>query len=355
MEKQKFTRRQFLGIGLGVLAFPAIASAASLFTKTNGYSETGAAINGLMTVKGNTYGYLAGVKQINRQFKINSATYQAKSGDGKLCKSEWYPSAKTLDRYWYESNCKMKTSGELNTTGGVDTWYYIDETTHKPYTGWKCIEDKKTGNVNNNTAKWVFYDKSDGHMLHGEACIPRDNKTTETGWYYFDDYTGATTYGFKTLKQGLVYYHPTDGYMLYGWQNIGDGTYHFQETDGHAIDWYNRNDGGSAHTHDATAIAQLAIRCAVTADGYSDPVRVGSSQVWNTISNSTAQEYIRIVDRVTKRYHSANADPDNPAYASCTQAVAHIVRATVDPNMHCDSTLVGKLRIQWSASFVRRS
>lgn len=376
------TRRAFLVAGLGLLVSPAYAYAANLFTRTDGYSASGEAINGLLKIDSKMYCYQAGEKLVDKEFKYKGDTYRAGTGDGALLKEAWYPDAKTVKRSWFKADYKKLLEGEFNTGGN---WYYVDKSTGQIITGWKDLSDKRvyydtnTGamvhgelclgdhewyymdnasgaltkgwrfiedkkNYPERGGKWCYYDTNSGKMLYGQQVLPENNDAgAATHWYYLDDNTGAVTYGFKTLKQGRVFYERTAGYMLYGWHDIDGGTYHFQEQDGHEISWTERGTGASEHVHDAQAMAELAVRCAVTCDGYSNPIKVnpdGSNPtaVWQPISNSTAQEYIKITNRVTKQYHTNDGDSDNPAYASCTQAVAHIARACVDPNMESNST-----------------
>ena len=145
-----------------------------------------------------------------------------------------------------------------------------------------------------------------------------------------------------------------DDELADGWTDINHGTYYYDETTGTYAQWYENGTGGGyivnsgisltgedvGHETDLgrESIAKLAVRVAATVD---NPYRVGSSNVWDASmapDGEAAQEYIKIVDAYTKQYHNVDGDNSNPAYASCTQAVGHIVRATVDPNINTDST-----------------
>lgn len=112
-------------------------------------------------------------------------------------------------------------------------WYYFDNATGATTYGWRY--------VTSSGGKWVYYDGTPeaggmGWMLHGEACVRQDNDPgSPYRWYYFDDATGAVTYGWKELPSNggkRVYYLPVVGYMAYGWLTEGNVTMHLDETTG---------------------------------------------------------------------------------------------------------------------------
>lgn len=61
------------------------------------------------------------------------------------------------------------------------------------------------------------------------------NDSDASHWYYFDNYTGATTYGYKWISDPTegywgvktVFNDKSMGWMLYGWQNISGTWYYF--------------------------------------------------------------------------------------------------------------------------------
>lgn len=61
------------------------------------------------------------------------------------------------------------------------------------------------------------------------------NDSDASHWYYFDNYTGATTYGYKCISDPTegywgvktVFNDKSMGWMLYGWQNISGTWYYF--------------------------------------------------------------------------------------------------------------------------------
>ena len=139
--------------------------------------------------------------------------------DGSVA-SGWIKSSNSTF-YAVPSSGKMAV-GEIEIEG---KWYLFNAN-GVMQTGFYYLGDSAHG-------KWVYYN-SDGSMSHGEACI--------TGsWYYFDDVTGAVTYGWKYIASGskLVWYGPVngDGKMRYGWQFI-DGSKRFFNTESGALEPY---------------------------------------------------------------------------------------------------------------------
>lgn len=176
--------------------------------------------------------------------------------------------------------------------------------------------------------RWVRYDDY-GAMVKGET-VKDDN------WYYFDEQTGAMAKGLTTLPSGkTVYYDKITGVMMKGWWNADGHTWHSDTITGQIHPFYEDGRGAGA-LQSGQAIAELAVRLAPTADGYSSPIFV--SNAWTKVSNPEAQEYIRTMELVTEPY--TDNYTANPALASCTQAAGHVIRATVDPDAYIQDTAI---------------
>lgn len=368
------TRRSVVLAGLGAVLFVPISAMADVVTKV-GYKADGTPWSGLVTVEGKTYLYEAGEKFCGGQREFHGSRYFHKDGhmavdedvewsdgtkhhygtDGLLKdvakKSGWVTDDDGVLRYYedgkYLAGCERAIATDAS-GAKVDPapWYYFQDDGSLAH-GWRYLADND---------KWVYYDLASGKMLKGEAYVPCNNEVgAQCKWYLFDQDTGACTYGWATLGDGrTVYYHKTEGWMFHGWADVDHGTYRFDENTGKVADWFDNGWGGGyivnsgiglcpAHAgHEVDlgreAIAKLAVRVASTVQ---NPHRVGSANVWDASlapAGKPAQEYIKICDTYTKAYHTTSGDSDNPAYASCTQAVGHIVRAVVDPNFETNST-----------------
>ena len=64
-----------------------------------------------------------------------------------------------------------------------------------------------------NGGKWVYYDWITGKMAYGERLVNYD--AAHTGWYHFDEHTGAMTHGFyyNASQHKWVCYDPVSGQM----------------------------------------------------------------------------------------------------------------------------------------------
>jgi lysophospholipase L1-like esterase len=78
----------------------------------------------------------------------------------------------------------------------------------------------------------VYYDVVTGQMAHGEAYIDYDAE--HTGWYLFDQATGAMAHGFVDLPDAgkRVYYDAVTGVMARGQVCIGGSWYNFDDVTG---------------------------------------------------------------------------------------------------------------------------
>ena len=167
------------------------------------------------------------------------------SKDGSIDERHWYylddaTGAITYGWKWVDAGSKWvyyqpgagwMTYGESfnpcgNQAGDASHWYYFDDATGAATYGWKWVDAG---------SKWVYYQPGAGWMTYGESFNPCGNQAGDAShWYYFDDATGATTYGWKWLSDSSdiyfggkkVYYDTGAGWMIYGWQNIG-GTWNY--------------------------------------------------------------------------------------------------------------------------------
>ena len=82
--------------------------------------------------------------------------------------------------------------------------------------------------IHSNGGKWVYYDWTTGKMAHGEAFVNYDS--SHTGWYLFDQYTGAMFHGDTYIRSNggkWVRYDRITGKMVKG--------LHYQDTGGKNI------------------------------------------------------------------------------------------------------------------------
>lgn len=152
----------------------------------------------------------------------------------------WVTDSSGAKRYYKDG---AMLTGEANLRGDdpLDEnyhWYYFDDVTGAMTYGWKWIESG---------SKWVYYKPGSGWMTHGESCNPSGNNDSDASyWYYFDDFTGATTYGWKWVESGSkwVYYQPT-----YGWMTYGESFNPCGNNEGDASHWYYFDDVTGATTY----------------------------------------------------------------------------------------------------------
>jgi len=86
--------------------------------------------------------------------------------------------------------------------------------------------------VPSNGGKWVYYDWITGKMAYGERLVNYD--AAHTGWYHFDEHTGAMTHGFyyNASQHKWVCYDPVSGQMLHGQHAVNGHWYDFDDTTG---------------------------------------------------------------------------------------------------------------------------
>ena len=129
-------------------------------------------------------------------------------------------------RHWYENGIIAADKAFYDSDSNA--WYWADAdgtiATNKDVFIPVSNDDRTQG-------KWVCYDRITGQMYHGEA--------NDLGnWYYFDDYTGATQYGFRYIPEDnkWVFYDRITGIMQYGEQYIDEGWYYLTPCTG-AVDY----------------------------------------------------------------------------------------------------------------------
>lgn len=123
-------------------------------------------------------------------------------------------------------------------------WYYFDEETGAMVHGVKWLASSG--------GKWVYYDIHTGIMKHGEAYLSYDED--HTGWYYFDEVTGAMAHGDVYLSVGSkwVRYDKATGQMVHGLQYQDGAWYYFdQATGAMAHGWTWVPEWGARHYFDA--------------------------------------------------------------------------------------------------------
>ena len=125
-----------------------------------------------------------------------------------------------------------------NGAGFASFWYYFDPYTGATSYGWRHLESSG--------GKWVYYAPNTGTMVKGQSYNPCGNEEGDDyHWYLFDGATGAASYGWRWLDDGSkwVYYDDVTAWMLYGQQlkpySAADPSVH----------WYYFDDATGAATH----------------------------------------------------------------------------------------------------------
>ena len=204
----QMSRRSAVALGLGLLASAPAVAIAQTITKT-GTSETGEALEGLVTVHGRSYLYVGG-----ELYKGGRREYRGKEryfwpDDGHMAVAE-----EADGTYWGPDGGAV-TEGEALIDG---KWYYLNADGSR-YLGWRYLPEGD---------KWCYYSPDDdGAMVHGEAYLPKGNDDgVERAWYYFDESTGACAHGWRDLTDGRrVHYGEVDGCMSHGWFELDGAKY----------------------------------------------------------------------------------------------------------------------------------
>lgn len=285
---------------------------------------------------GNPYNGFVTIHNLQSDTVANRKTYWWKGGakqTGELS---------TGDHYWQyfdpADDGAMARNKErvIPTTANNKKWVFYNDEGYMVY-GWRYLA---------NGDKWVYYDDNTGEMLHGEAALYQNNDdrlhhdaNTPKYWYYSDDYTGATTYGWKFVTSsephGWVYYEPNTGRMLYGnrtlprhpdntsEQILGDSS-HMTE---YSLD---ATTGRATETTIAQHIVNLA-RATGGVTGTPGGYTVGSGHGAWTAPSSTRWANDPGLQRYEKVFRATvTRMGGNGALASCAQAVSAILAATVD-------------------------
>ncbi len=159
--------------------------------------------------------------------------------------------------------------------------------------------------------KTVYYDTSTGRMLYGQQKLHDNNDGTGSRyWYYFNDSTGATTYGFKYIasQKKTVYYRPVTGKMVYGTFVANGVTEHANKTTGSVA---------SRSVELSTAVNWIRAIAADNSHGYDDPTDAYMSygpdydcatlviNAWNKAGISTGGAYGATYTGNMRRYFLA--------------------------------------------------
>lgn len=208
------------------------------------------AVSSNVTIHGDSFFMPAGDVTIKAFFTKDSS--QLDNGDDKLegwhienGKKYWYDNGimardkevydpKTDAWYWFDQDGTMATDKDVfiptndqrtegkwvryDADGGMikgedyryGGWYWFD-----PITG-EMIKDFVFIPENGTDGKWVYYDKINGQMHHGESCI-------DGNWYYFDDWTGKMIHGEYCKNDQWYYYDQITGIMTHGWVSLPNG------------------------------------------------------------------------------------------------------------------------------------
>lgn len=179
-------------------------------------------------------------------------------------------------------------------------WYLFDQHTGAALNKWNYIGSQD---------KWVYYDDVMRWMLYGEHFLHDNNQGTGSRyWYYFDDHTGATTYGYKRIeRQGkTVYYARGSGKMAHEWANADGKMIYFDKYTGKKITesqaaysaWLRIRNNRSATNFYAT-IDNSNYRAVffTRVDGQWAPVKDFLCAVGNPRLGSTFRGYSRILSK----------------------------------------------------------
>lgn len=299
------------------------------------YSSNVKAASEYTDASGNPYNGFVTIHNMSDDTVANRKTYWWHSGAKKTGELS------SGDHYWQyfdpEDDGAMARNKEriIPTTAGNKKWVFYNDEGYMVY-GWRYLADGK---------KWVYYQDDSGEMIHGQAYLYQNNEerlshndSTPRYWYYFDDATGATTYGWKFLNdspQGWVYYEENTGRMLYGnrtlprhpedtsEQSMGDSSRMTQ----YVLD---ANTGRATEVTIAQHIVNLA-RATAGTTGTPGGYTVGSGHdAWAAPSSTRwandpgLQRYEKVFRATVTRMGG------NGALASCAQAVSAILAATVD-------------------------
>ena len=163
------------------------------------------ALNGWVERDGELYWYDDGVMAASKEaYDPESNAWYWFDADGTMARDKdvYLPLSNKWVRYDAEGHM---VTGEDCRYGG---WYFFDEVTGEMAKGVRLVEG-------GDGWKWVYYDYVTGQMAHSEALINYDEE--HTGWYLFDEISGAMQYGWQ-IPGGVktVYYDAVTGKMEHG-------------------------------------------------------------------------------------------------------------------------------------------
>ncbi len=204
-------------------------------------AQTRSAQNGWVIENGERYWYDYGVRAESKEvYDPGSDAWYWFDADGTMAhdKDVYLPAGNKWVRY---DSAGHMVKGEDCRYGG---WYYFDEVTGEMAKGVKLIEAPEGW-------KWVYYDATTGQMAHGEAYLSYDEY--HTGWYLFDEVSGAIRYGWQCPAGAKwVYYNAVTGQMTYSEQfvpaqgSFPSGWYCFDEVTGERVigwKWFGASGG----------------------------------------------------------------------------------------------------------------
>lgn len=240
-----------------------------------------------------------------------------------------------LDRYWVDSDGSIAKGRIIAASEGA---------------GWDAYatDDGDVVRGREQVGDYVLIADDDGRLLLGSY---------DAGWLVTDELDGGLqryrlesgVLGGTTAARagefevdGVTYVGRYDtGYVIRGKHAQGGYLYEC-DNDGRLVsktaeNWWEAG-GYSPDVHNAAALAKLAVRVVVTCEP-ADRLTAPGGNLWATCDDARAQEYFKVCEKSTVRwgwgngYNGSGDHHENAAYASCTQAVAMIARATVDPDM----------------------
>ena len=184
------------------------------------------------------------VESGHEQFDEEGGSWQWVYADGSIAKNEVIYVASGRKWCYYDASGAM-VHGEayLDYDTEHTGWYLFDEVTGAMQYGVRWLDA---------SSKWVYYDSVTGKMTHGEALISYDAE--HTGWYLFDEVTGAMYHGDTYVRSNggkWVRYDYVTGKMVHGLQYFDGSWYYFDSVTGamaHGNTWV--SDWGVYHNFD---------------------------------------------------------------------------------------------------------
>ena len=246
--------------------------------------------------------------------------------------------------------------------------------------------------VKSNPDKWLHAGTVKAFEKYEEKCKPGDILiTNDGGWEHTMIYLGNEVVRTRFPNsignvwqagygEGIHAKYPAIDYMPPApvsfeiYRPTGGGTFNYPFVDvSQYVDTTNVCVGGTGEltcvngnavggrkslSRDGNSIARLAARVAGTYSNsnnsgeYHDTLisnPIGSNGAWSKVDDSRLSDYFDLFDKVIANYpdedaklkSDINSGVNNKAYASCSQAAAAIIRATVDPDFEtlgCDDS-----------------